>query len=80
MSDSMTEALEASTQKRALYQDEERRAFVSIRGSNFDVGVKSPVGRATRFNQKNEQLQTLLNTHNIPTDQGWKAVQKRPRK
>lgn len=66
-------ALAASETHRALYEEGSRRAFVSQRNANFDLGVRSDVGKVTRIDQSSEALHAILAQHGIPNDSGWKS-------
>lgn len=68
----LSAALAASESRRALYEDSERRAFVSERNQNFDLGVRSQVGKVTKFDQTSEVLYSILAKHGVPDDAGWK--------
>lgn len=70
----LSAALEASEKGQALYNDGERRAFVSERAGNFDLGMKDSDEKKTRLNQTDETLRTLLSSHNVPVDTGWKPL------
>jgi hypothetical protein len=68
----LSEALGVSEKQRALYDDGERRAYVSMRNENFDVGVKNAAGKVSRFDQTAAVLHTLLSAYGVPMDTGWK--------
>ena len=70
----LSAALKASEKGQALYNDGERRAFVSERADNFDLGVKDPAGKETCLNQTDAMLRTLLSSHGVPVDIGWKPL------
>jgi hypothetical protein len=76
MSETLTlsAALEASGKGQALYNDGERRAFVSERDDHFDLGVKDLAGKETRLNQTDAALRTILSLHGVPVDAGWKPL------
>jgi len=67
----LTQALDGSTDQKALYDHEGRRAFVSRRGPNYDFAVRTPSGQATRLNQTDEVLQTVLVKYGVPNDKCW---------
>jgi hypothetical protein len=72
MSESLQAALGASQSKRALYEQDGYRVFVSERHSHFDFGLKSPTaGQITKFDQTGETLDELLLEHGISKDVGW---------
>jgi len=74
MSNTLDEALTASRQQRALYDDGQRRAFVSQRNVNFDLAITSQSGKVVRLNQTSAMLRDVLDAHGIPRDSGWKPL------
>jgi hypothetical protein len=68
----LSAALAASEKRSALFEDSERRAFVSERNQNFDLGVRSQMGKVTKFDQTREVLHSILAKHGVPDDSGWK--------
>lgn len=68
-------ALAASSQQRAIYNDGQTRAFVSLRGTErYDLGVRSlvdPGRKVTKFDEPAETLHSVLETFGVPEDAGW---------
>lgn len=64
-------AMAASKNQTALYEHDDKRAFVSGRKVNFDFGVTSPAGKDIKFNQPKQVLEDALKKHAIPMDTGW---------
>jgi hypothetical protein len=62
------EALNTSQRQKALYHHGDLRAFVSCRGSNFDLGLDRPF-----LDVSEEILKQKLADKNIPLDTGWVA-------
>jgi hypothetical protein len=64
-------AMAASKNQTALYEHDQKRAFVSGRKTHFDFGITSPAGKAVKFDQPKQVLDDALKLHGVPQDTGW---------
>jgi hypothetical protein len=71
---SLASALAASSDRRAVYEHDGTRVFISERDTNYDWGVRAPGVNDMKLDRSPASLDGMLASLGVSKDSGWRSA------